>query len=118
MRVNTSTDSDSYTVWLEGDIDASSAILLDECIKRALEQQPEWLWIDCGQLMYISSAGIGVFVSYLEDLEQQSTRLALIHVNPVIKNVFRMLGLNDLIPVAASKEEAVEFYSSGKLLYP
>lgn len=118
MRVSTSTDSNSYTVWLEGDLDASSAILLDESIRQALEQQPDWLWIDCDQLVYISSAGIGVFVSYLEDIERQNTRLALIHVNPVVQNVFRMLGLDDLVPVATSREEAIRFYSRGKLLCP
>jgi len=118
MRVHTSTDSNSYTVWLEGDLDASSAILLDECIRQALEQQPDWLWIDCDRLVYISSAGIGVFVSYLEGMEQQNTRLALINVNPLIHNVFNMLGLSDLVPVATSKEEAVGFYSRGKLICP
>lgn len=106
MNINKS-KQDSYLVFqLEGDLDASSSILLDKEIKLALEDKSHDLLVDCEKLAYISSAGLGVFMSYIKDLETANMKLVLCSLSPKVYKVFEILGLNNLLKIVESKADA------------
>ena len=50
-----------------GEVDASSSIHLDNAMQEAVSQTPDII-VDLTELDYISSAGLGVFMSYLQEL--------------------------------------------------
>ena len=91
---------------VEGDLDASSSILLDQAIAQAVEASARNLLIDCSQLNYISSAGLGVFMSYLKEFEHNQIQLVLFAINDKVRGVFQILGLDELITIAETKAEA------------
>ena len=47
-------------------------------------------------MAYISSAGLGVFVSYLEDLKNRDGKFVLSHMKESVRDVFTILGLDKL----------------------
>lgn len=89
-----------------GEIDASSSIELDLAIARSIGEGYTKLLIDCGAMEYISSAGLGVFMSYVEEFNDKNIRMALFGMNEKIANTFEILGLNQLLKITKGKAEA------------
>lgn len=98
-------------VWVTivGEIDASSSIQLDECLKEQLGQDKPAIAVDCTDLSYISSAGLGVFMSYIEDLKVNQQKMALFNLNEKVSNVFKMLGLDQLMNILSGKDATIKF---------
>lgn len=106
MEVYQSKEEDFITLTIDGELDASSCIVLDESIQQVVNENEKKILVDCKQLSYISSAGLGVFMSYLQDFAQNDIRMILFNMNPQVKEVFRILGLDNLIKIVSNKEEA------------
>lgn len=106
MEVYQSKESDFVTLTIDGELDASSCIVLDESIQQVVSENEKRILIDCKQLSYISSAGLGVFMSYLQDFSKNDIRMVLFNLNPQVKEVFRILGLDNLIKIVGTKEDA------------
>lgn len=108
MKIYSSKENQYRIVEIEGDLDASSAILVDNELESAFKENDKNILIDCEKLEYISSAGLGVFMSYIDDFKKENISLVLYNVSDKIKNVFEILGLDNLIRIADSKESAKE----------
>lgn len=92
---------------LIGEVDASNSVLLDQSIQEILQQGTTFLLIDGSQLGYISSAGLGVFMSYLDDFSEQGIRFAIFGLNEQVSEVFKILGLDRLIQIVPDKSTAI-----------
>ena len=106
MKLTNQKENDYYILGIEGDLDASSCIVLDNAISEAVSKGEKKIIIDCERLNYISSAGLGVFMSYLQDFENNKISMALFNLSEKVRNVFQILGLDQLIKIVNSKEEA------------
>ena len=91
-----------------GEVDASSSIQLDNAIRETLEANAERIIVDCKDLDYISSAGLGVFMSYIEQLREKNSRMILCSLNDKVKNVFEILGLDQLLETTSTCTDALE----------
>ena len=89
-----------------GEIDASSSIELDLAIAKSVGEGFTKLLIDCSGLEYISSAGLGVFMSYVEEFNEKGIRMVLFGMSEKVANTFEILGLNQLLRITSNKEEA------------
>ena len=89
-----------------GEVDASSSIELDQAIGDVLESKDSHLIVDCTDLKYISSAGLGVFMSYIEEFKQKDRQMAIFGLNPKVRNVFEILGLDQLLTIRETEAEA------------
>jgi anti-sigma B factor antagonist len=106
MRITTVKENEYYLIAIEGDLDASSSIQLDQAIEEAVSKKETKIIVDCSQLEYISSAGLGVFMSYIQDFQANNISLVLCHLSEKVRNVFQILGLDELIKIVNTKEEA------------
>jgi anti-sigma B factor antagonist len=91
---------------LIGEIDASSSIELDLAIAKSVGEGFSKILIDCSSLEYISSAGLGVFMSYIEEFKDKNIRMVLFGMNDKVANTFEILGLNELLTIARDKVQA------------
>lgn len=99
---------DNYQlITVHGEVDASSSIELDKALSNASNQANKIL-VDLTGLAYISSAGLGVFISYLEELKAKNIRMILIKMQPAVAEVFQILGLQNLITITDTKEEGIK----------
>lgn len=90
---------------VSGDVDASSSIHLDTAISKAIGEKTDII-ADLTNLSYISSAGLGVFMSYLQELENNDQKLILCGLNEKVLEVFQILGLDQLLIIKDNIEEA------------
>lgn len=91
---------------LIGEIDASSSIELDLAIAKSVGEGFTRILVDCSALEYISSAGLGVFMSYIEEFREKDIKMALFGMSEKVANTFEILGLNELLAIAKDKVEA------------
>jgi len=89
-----------------GEIDASSSIELDLAIAKSVGEGYKKILVDCSALEYISSAGLGVFMSYIEEFKDKEVSMVLFGLREKVANTFAILGLADLLHIAATKDEA------------
>lgn len=89
-----------------GEIDASSSIELDLAIAKSVGDGFTKVLIDCSGLEYISSAGLGVFMSYIEEFKEKNIKMVLFGMSEKVANTFQILGLNELLNIVKDKEEA------------
>lgn len=95
------------TLRLLGEVDASNSVLLDQAMQEVLHLGTRFLLIDGHELSYISSAGLGVFMSYLDDFSEQGIRFAIFGLNEQVSEVFHILGLDQLIQIVPDKSTAI-----------
>jgi len=79
-----------------GDLDANSSVFLDEKIQSLLDNQQYKIHVDAGEIPYISSAGLGVFISHVDELSQQGGKFVVSNLAPNVAEVFKILGLDQL----------------------
>jgi anti-sigma B factor antagonist len=91
---------------LVGEIDASSSIELDLAIAKSVGEGFTRILVDCGALEYISSAGLGVFMSYIEEFKDKNIKMVLFGMNEKVGNTFEILGLNELLHISKDKAQA------------
>jgi anti-sigma B factor antagonist len=89
-----------------GEIDASSSIELDLTIAKSVGEGFTRILVDCSALEYISSAGLGVFMSYIEEFQDKNIKMVLYGMNDKVINTFEILGLSELLTIVTTKEEA------------
>ncbi|MFT5917365.1 MAG: anti-sigma B factor antagonist [Flammeovirgaceae bacterium] len=105
MEVIITEEKPYYTIQISGDLDASSSILLDNALDKALKTTDYTILVDCHKLDYISSPGIGVFTSRLDELEEEGREIILYGVSEKVMNVFKILGLDQLLPIYKNRDE-------------
>ncbi|MGB0840341.1 MAG: STAS domain-containing protein [Chitinophagales bacterium] len=93
---------------IEGDLDASSALTMDEVIKSAYEKTYYQVLIDCRFLEYISSAGLGVFISNYDDFQEKEGVFVFFAMKEAVYNVFELLGLHNIFDIVKNETEAVK----------
>lgn len=96
-----------YQLSVGGEIDASSSIHLEEGLKDAISASKKII-VDLAELEYISSAGLGVFMSIIQELDSQGIKFVIYGMSPKVSEVFEILGLDQLINIKKDKEEALE----------
>ncbi len=107
IEINVSTENNYLLIHVEGEADASSSIHLDNVIKESVEEGHKNILIDCTNLNYISSAGLGVFMSHLGEIEEKEINFIIFGLSEKVLNVFNILGLDQLLTIKKSKEDAI-----------
>lgn len=107
VHINTTNENEITSLIINGDVDASSSIQLDDALGAAVNGGTSKIIIDCAGLNYISSAGLGVFMSYIEDINTKNIKMAIFGLNEKVRNVFDILGLDQLLIIVNSEKEAL-----------
>lgn len=89
-----------------GDLDANSSIAMDEKIQEQIDQQKYNIHIDCSGLEYISSAGLGVFISHMDELTEVGGRFVFSGMSENVRKVFQLLGLEQLMTIVDTPSQA------------
>jgi anti-sigma B factor antagonist len=106
MQITEFDEDNFWIIKVAGDVDAASAINLDKSIEKAINQGKKQIILDGTSLQYIASAGLGVFVSHIEEFKEKKVYFALFGLSDKVKNVFQILGLDKLLKIVVTKEEA------------
>jgi anti-sigma B factor antagonist len=107
FRIDTSRLDDISVVVLDGQVDAHTAPKFEEAIQAELAAGHRRIVVDCAKLTYISSAGLGVFMSFIEEIREQGGDIKICSVIPKVQTTFEILGFQDIFDIAADVPAAV-----------
>ena len=93
---------------LEGSIDAYNSELLSQKFTDLLKRNCCRFVVDCASLKFISSSGMGVFLSIEDDLISRKGGLKFIRVPETILNVYQKVGLTDIFSLYPDEASALE----------
>ncbi len=96
---------------LKGYLDAHTAPKLEEAFQNLLKNARFNIVVNCRDLSYISSAGLGVFMAFIEDVRKNKGDIKLTNMTPKVYNVFDLLGFPLLYEILPDEQEAVRKFS-------
>ncbi len=97
---------------LKGELDAHTASELEAAIKKCQDDSVYRIVVNGANLNYISSAGLGVFMAYIEDLRSKGGDIKIAALQPKVFNVFDLLGFPMLFDIVDTEEEAIEKFDT------
>ncbi|MDX1429011.1 MAG: STAS domain-containing protein [Rhodothermales bacterium] len=92
---------------LNGELDAHTASELEAAIQKCRDSNSVWIVVNGQNLQYISSAGLGVFMAYIEELREQGGDIKIAELQPRVFNVFDLLGFPMLFDIVDTEADAV-----------
>ncbi len=103
----------SYDVLeLSGELDAHTASQLENSLKSLIDNEKHQIIVNCQQLDYIASAGLGVFMAYIEDVRSLGGDIKLTNMNSKVYNVFDLLGFPTLYDILEHESDAIEKFEN------
>ena len=91
-------EGDTLTIYLKDRLDTKTSPIVQEAVAPLLEGAVH-LKVDMEELNYISSAGLRVVLFMLREMEDKKGDMELCHVNEVIRDVFGLTGLLDILTI-------------------
>ncbi|MDX5347033.1 MAG: STAS domain-containing protein [Hymenobacteraceae bacterium] len=107
MKITQDIKDNTIILNLDGELDASSSVVLDEQLSDPEIMNYEKILVNCQNLNYISSAGLGVFISHLQRFEDAQIKLIFFNMQEKVRNVFQILGLDLLMTIVTTYDEAM-----------
>jgi anti-sigma B factor antagonist len=102
-------------VELKGYLDAHTAPKLEEVLQNLMKNSRFNIVVNCKDLSYISSAGLGVFMAFIEDVRKNQGDIKLTNMSAKVYNVFDLLGFPLLYEIFKEEREAVvKFFEKSK----
>jgi anti-sigma B factor antagonist len=102
------TDNGSVSVLnVQGFLDAHTAPEFENAIKNLISENRFHIVVDLQGLQYISSAGLGVFMGFVEEIRNNNGDLKICSASPKVFKVFDLLGFPSLYEFYETTGEAV-----------
>src|SRR6266850_3992417 len=114
FKINVRESSTINVLDLKGYLDAHTAPELEKAFQNLLDGKKYKIIVNCKDLTYISSAGLGVFMAYIEDVRKNSGDIKLSNMTPKVYNVFDLLGFPLLYDITKDEMEAIGKFKAAK----
>ncbi|HKK25476.1 MAG TPA: STAS domain-containing protein [Gracilimonas sp.] len=97
---------------ISGELDAHTASQLENTLKSLIDNENYSIVVNCSGLDYIASAGLGVFMAYIEDVRSLGGDIKLTDMNDRVYNVFDLLGFPTLYDILDNEQEALQSFKN------
>jgi anti-sigma B factor antagonist len=97
---------------VKGYLDAHTAPELENVFNKLLDQRQYKVVVNFDELKYISSAGLGVFMAYVETMRENQGDIKFSNMKENVYNIFDLLGFPILYEFFKEETEALQKFSS------
>ncbi|MDQ3019334.1 MAG: STAS domain-containing protein [Bacteroidota bacterium] len=111
FSINTKQQDNITILNLNGFLDAHTSVELEKSFEDILSQSNYNIIVNFDKLTYISSAGLGVFMAFIETARNNSGDIKLCAMSDKIYNIFDMLGFPILFEIYKEEKSAIEKFS-------
>lgn len=96
---------------LNGFLDAHTSVELEKKFEELIARNCNKIVVNFQKLSYISSAGLGVFMAFIENARNNSGDIKLCNMSDKIYNIFDMLGFPILFEIYKEEKSALEKFA-------
>jgi len=108
FEVSKSENGDVSILYIKGYLDAHTAPDLENEFQKLADAKKYNILVNFQDLSYISSAGLGVFMGFIEDIRKNGGDIKLSDMKPKIFRVFDLLGFPTLYDILDEEAKALE----------
>ncbi len=99
---------------VKGYLDAHTAPELENVFNRLIDQKQYQVVVNFDDLKYISSAGLGVFMAYVETMRENEGDIKFSNMKENVYNIFDLLGFPILYEFFKDENEAIKKFCDSK----
>jgi anti-sigma B factor antagonist len=110
FEVHRKDKEDVSVVYLKGYLDAHTAPDFEKMLQILVDEDRIRIVVNLADLSYISSAGLGVFMGFIEDIRKKGGDIKLAEPTDKVFRVFDLLGFPVLYEVFQQESEAIAKY--------
>lgn len=109
----TRSDNGEVTVLnISGYLDAHTAPEFENAFSKLMQEDRYKIVVSLEKLQYISSAGLGVFMGFIEQVRENKGDIKITQASPKVFKVFDLLGFPSLYEFYDNAEEAITKFSN------
>jgi anti-sigma B factor antagonist len=96
---------------ITGSIDATSIVQFQNVMDKLVQKGVKNLILDCANVKYINSTGLGTLLKYVDTFESRDGHIAFTKVPSKVMLVMEMLGFNALFTIMPDEAAALRHFS-------
>lgn len=112
FAIQTAVEDGLSIVTLEGFVDAHTAPQFENTIQSEIAAGRNRIIVNCEKLSYISSAGLGVFMSFIEEIREIGGDIKICGLVPKVKHTFDILGFQDIFEMLDDQSAAKKSFAA------
>jgi anti-sigma B factor antagonist len=112
FQVKREDKGDVTVLYLSGFLDAHTVPQFENALQQVLDEKRYKIVVNFRDLEYISSAGLGVFMGFIEEVRSNDGDIKLSNMSQRVYKVFDLLGFPALFEIFETEEEAIDKFKS------
>ena len=112
MQIATEKLPELLIVSLCGRLDSTSTPEFQSSMREIIASGEARVVIDCSELRYVSSVGIGAFVQSAQTLGAAGGSLSFVGLTQHVRSVFEMVGLITFFQIFSSRQDAIKKFET------
>jgi anti-sigma B factor antagonist len=113
MQLSTRIKKDIYIIEISGRMDTLSSKEVEVKLEDVIEHNNSKIIIDLAAVDYISSVGLRVLLAALKKQNERNGLIKLVSLQPFVKDIFKITGLDRIFPIYSDQEEAINKFIQG-----
>lgn len=107
--------NDISVIALMGYLDVHTASRLEDKLAELIKRGRKKIVVDFEGLDYISSAGLGVFMAFIEELRNTGGDIKMVKMKDKVYSVFDLLGFPVLFDIDQKLESAIDKFEKNQI---
>ena len=104
MNINIKDYGKIVVFLLKGELDLRAKERCEKIFQEQIEKQPEVVCIDCSELTYIDSSGLGVFINFSKIAKENNFEFVICEIDSKVGSVFDISKLDQFFKILSWKE--------------
>jgi anti-sigma B factor antagonist len=99
-------------IYPRGHLDAHNVERFEKEILKLIENDYANIVVNCKDLNYISSAGMGIIMGYLDEIREKGGDIKLCSVSERVYEIFDLVGFTEIYDFLNDEESALEKFGN------
>lgn len=104
LDANYDENNNRWDVNLYGEVDIYNADSLKNELQSLIAEKSADIVLDCTNLKYIDSTGLGVLVNALKKVEETENSIRIVNLKPYIAKIFTLTGLDKIFVIEVNEQ--------------
>jgi anti-sigma B factor antagonist len=101
---------DAAVIYPKGHLDAHNVERFEKEMLKQIENNVFNVVVNCKELNYISSAGMGIIMGYLDEIREKGGDIKLCSVDERVYEIFDLVGFTEIYDFLEDEETAIAKY--------
>lgn len=112
FSIRSKTVDDIAVIYPKGHLDAHNVERFEKEVLKQIGSNVVKLVVNCKELSYISSAGMGIIMGYLDEIREKGGDIKLCAVDDRVFEIFDLVGFTEIYDFVEDEDAAVAKYKN------